>query len=389
MQGWLQRLASTALTRSTFTRLFIVVFATAAAVFGGAAIFSEGLGAWLPGAVAVLCGCLLLFPRCWGVAAVACTAAAGLWGWPFLQLLCVALFGVAVLGRIWVAIVMCGLALLGNLAVRPELPLWTAQPYGATLFATLAIIIGLWARNRRALVAALVGRVEQLRIERELREQSARLTERTVIAAEMHDVLAHRLSLIALHAGVLSATNHTLPVTVNERLQLLRSTAAEALDDLRDLLTALHAPESTGDFSHLAPTDREVADVMAEATAAGQKVRGHVPEMPADLPAAHRLAVLRVVQESLTNARKHAPGALVEVFVDFGTARTTISVGNDMEPATRPYESARMSGFGLDGLAERVRGLDGEIWTGTDESGKWVVTVSLPRQRQIIGKERA
>jgi signal transduction histidine kinase len=193
----------------------------------------------VPAAAAVLCGLVLLTRRPpWFVAAALTTAAAAAWGWPLLFLFMLALFDLALQRRALIAVGCAGTALLANVFTDPVNSLWEPQQYGSTLFLLLAVVGGLWMGSRRRLTEALRAQVEYLRTERELRQQAARAAERSRIAAEMHDVLAHRLSLIALHTGVLTTKVDTLPAQVADRLMLLRTTSTEALTDLRDVLGA-------------------------------------------------------------------------------------------------------------------------------------------------------
>ncbi|WP_422804664.1 histidine kinase [Streptomyces noursei] len=175
-------------------------------------------------AAGVLCGLVVLVRGLpWPTAPLVATAAVAWWGAPIMPLLLVALFDLAAQRRTWVA-VGCSVTALGvNFVRSPEFSLWNPQQYGGTLFLLLAVVGGLWAGHRRRLVRALNAQVEHLWIERELREEAARAAERARIAAEMHDVLAHRLSLIALHSGVLTTRNDALPAQVGQRLALLRT----------------------------------------------------------------------------------------------------------------------------------------------------------------------
>ncbi|MDQ1018558.1 signal transduction histidine kinase [Streptomyces afghaniensis] len=191
----------------------------------------------------MLCGLALLVRRLpWYASTVPAAAATGLWGWPLLPLLLVALFDLAARQRAGVAVGCAAAALGANLLIPPAISLWTPRQYGSTLFVLLVLVGGLWVGNRRRLLKALGDQVEHLRIERELREEAARAAERSRIAAEMHDVLAHRLSLSALHTGVLATRGEQLPPPVVERLALLRTASTEALADLRDVLGALRDP---------------------------------------------------------------------------------------------------------------------------------------------------
>ncbi|WP_340373828.1 histidine kinase dimerization/phosphoacceptor domain-containing protein [Streptomyces sp. SS7] len=189
-------------------------------------------------AAALLSGACLLVPRLrWPVAPVVVTVATAWWGWPLLPLMVLALFGLAVDRRVRPAVGCAVAALAGNLLSYRDTSLWTTQSYASTLLLpVLAIVVGLWLGNRRRLLEALAADVEHLRVAADLREEAAQAAERSRIAAEMHDVLAHRLSLIALHTGVLVTRSDTLPAPVAERLVLLRGTSVEALGDLRDVL---------------------------------------------------------------------------------------------------------------------------------------------------------
>jgi signal transduction histidine kinase len=327
----------------------------------------------------LLCGAALLVARLrWPLAPLLVTVATAWWGWPLLPLLVVALFDLAVDRRARVA-VGCGVAALGgNLLARPATSLWTGQQYGSTLFLLLAVVGGLWMGNRRRLVQALATQVEHLRVESQLREEAARAAERSRIAAEMHDVLAHRLSLIALHTGVLATRSEALPAPVTERLGLLRTTSTEALADLRDVLGVLRDPDSTRTGPALAPVLGDVRELVDEARAAGQHVELTADGPPEQAPTTHRLAVYRIVQEALTNARKHAAGAAVTVRVDYRPPATLVEVTNTPGTPGTPGTSTVDSGYGLVGLRERVTTLGGHLNAGPVGAGAWRLAARVP-----------
>lgn len=358
-----------------YGRCGLVVLLTLAAVQNGA---SSAGGRFLTPrtAVAVVCGVLLLLRRGhWLLAPAVTTAAAGVWGWPMLPLLLLALFDLASNRHTKVAVACAAVALTGNALLRPAVSLWQPQQYGSSLFLLLAVVGGQWMGNRRRLVQALNAQVEHLRIERELREQAARIAERSAIAAEMHDVLAHRLSLIALHTGVLATRKDALPAPVTERLGLLRSASTDALTDLRDVLGALRTTGTAPAADRPTPVLRDVHEVIEQAAAAGQRIDTVIEGSPEQAPAAHRLAVLRLVQEALTNARKHAPDASVRVRVDYGPPATLIEVVNT--PSARAGQSLP-SGFGLVGLRERVEALGGHLNAGPSGAGAWRLAARIP-----------
>lgn len=326
-----------------------------------------------PTTAAVLCGLALLLPRLpWPVAAALTTASASAWGWPMLFLFLFALFDLASQCRAQAAVCCAGIALSANLFTRPLISLWTPQQYSSPLFLLLAVVGGLWMGNRRQLTAALHAQVGHLRTERDLRQQAAQAAERSRIAAEMHDVLAHRLSLIALHTGVLTTKADSLPAQVADRLMLLRTTSTQALTDLRDVLGALH---DTGPVrGPRAPALRDVDELVAQARTAGQRVDLHVDGDPEQAPTSHRLAVYRIVQESLSNARKHAHGASVRVRVGYTAPLTAVEVVNASGTAVADLAE---SGYGLIGLRERVNALGGELQAGPAGAGTWRLAATL------------
>ncbi|MFF8409344.1 sensor histidine kinase [Streptomyces omiyaensis] len=351
----------------------LVVLLTLAAAQNNAPA-SGGRYLLLPTAAALLCGAALLVRRVpWPVAPALATAAASVWGWPMLPLLLLALFDLAAHHRARIAGGCAVIALAANAVTQPAVSLWTPQQYGSSLFLLLAVVGGMWLGSRRRLEQALHAQVEHLRIERELREQAARAAERSQIAAEMHDVLAHRLSLIALHTGVLTTRADHLPPPLVQRLVLLRTASTDALADLRDVLGALRAGEPTA--VPPPPALREVDELVEQARTAGQQVDIQVRGDSGRAPAAHRLAAYRIVQEALSNARKHAQGAPVRVRLDYGPPATVVEVTNT---AGTPAAGMIDSGFGLVGLGERVTALGGDLHAGPHGAGTWRLAARIP-----------
>ncbi|GHG29219.1 MULTISPECIES: sensor histidine kinase [Streptomyces] len=359
-------------------RFVTVVGLTVLALFNQSQVFDSGDGLlWVRSAVLVVCGSLLLLGRRlpWPIAPLVITAATAWWGWLLLPLFCVALYDLAVRRRAWVAVGCAAVATVVNLPARPSVSPEAPALANSVLFMALVICGGLLVSSHRRLVASLNAQVGHLRTEQELREQAARAAERSRIAAEMHDVLAHRLSLIALHTGVLAARREALPDTVVERLGLLRTASTEALADLRDVLGALRDPDATAPQTVPAPALRDVRELVEESRAAGQDITLDIEGLPENAPAAHRLAVYRLVQEALTNARKHAAGAPVRVRLDYGPPATLIEVTN---PPGTPSATPVASGFGLIGLRERVTALGGELHAGAGGAGTWRLAARIP-----------
>ncbi|HTJ37150.1 MAG TPA: histidine kinase [Dactylosporangium sp.] len=230
--------------------------------------------------------------------------------------------------------------------------------------------VGVYVSTRRELADSWRERAERADAERRLRDERARADERTRIAREMHDVLAHKVSLIALHAGALE-----LVAAGDERVRegagLIRSTAREALQELRDVLGVLQEGAPASDLPDL-PT------LIDAATRAGQRVELHdeAGELP---PTAARVA-FRVVQEGLTNAAKHAPGAPVTVSMTGGP--TVVVDVRNASPDGGPALDLPGAGAGLVGLTERLRLVGGTVSAGPTQDGGWCLTAVIPRPEE-------
>ena len=223
---------------------------------------------------------------------------------------------------------------------------------------------GLLAAARRALIDSLQERAERAEAEQGRRVAEARAAERAAIAREMHDVLAHRLSLIATYAGALEYRPDAPPERLSQAAGVIRAGVHQALEELRDVI-ALLSDDPAGDD----PTDRPVpaladlAGLVEESRAVGTtvEVRDDLAD-PAAVPGRTGRTAYRVVQEALTNARKHAPGQPVSIALD-GTpgARLVIEVRNPLprDPAAAPAVPG--AGRGLVGLTERVRLAGGRL----------------------------
>ncbi|MEV4510169.1 histidine kinase [Dactylosporangium sp. NPDC049525] len=234
--------------------------------------------------------------------------------------------------------------------------------------AVLLTGLGLYVRALRDLRASWQERAERADTERLLRDEQARAAERTRIAREMHDVLAHKVSLIALHAGALEVTTDT--ARFQQGAGLIRVTAREALQELRAVLGVLEATPAP------APGDgfADLPALVLAATRAGQQVE--LREEAGTLPPGTARVVHRVAQEGLTNARKHAPGAPVTVTVDrAGDGAVRVTVANPAGAGAGLDLPG--SGAGLVGLAERVRLAGGTLHSGPVDGG-WRLAAAVP-----------
>ncbi|MEU0092707.1 histidine kinase [Kribbella sp. NPDC006257] len=262
--------------------------------------------------------------------------------------------------------------------------LWVLIFTGPFLIGTW-VAIGAYIGARRDLMVSLRDRAERAEAERELRADQARLGERARIAQEMHDVLAHKVSLIALHAGGLEVNPAVGPEKVESSAGLIRETARQAMEDLREVLGVLRTDLSAAG-ADLAPVPRAVdlARLVEASRAAGVNVQSDL-ELPDDVPASVGRTVYRIVQEALTNVHKHARGVSTEVFVK-GAPGTgvTVRVTN-----VRPVAADSLlpgSGAGLVGLRERVSLSGGSISAGPTAEGGWRVEAWLPWSEKDPGR---
>lgn len=238
------------------------------------------------------------------------------------------------------------------------------------------IVYGMYIGSRRELLWSLRDRADQAERQQEMRVDQARALERERIAREMHDVLAHRISLISMHAGALAYRTDLAPEQVRETASLVSDKAHEALAELREVLGVLRAAEPT----RPQPTLVDLRELVAEAEATGMRVvlDDTVPD-PAAVPDRIGRTVYRLVQEGLTNARKHAPGSPVTVEVrgaPDGWLRVVVRNGRNglAGPA-----AATGAGLGLVGMRERVELAGGRLEVREDP-GTFVLEAWLPWQ---------
>lgn len=250
---------------------------------------------------------------------------------------------------------------------------------GSVIFALIYAVLvttGMLVRSRRQLIASLEERARAAETEQRLRVEEARLLERERLAREMHDVLAHRISLLAVHAGALEFGPGT-PDGQREAAGIIRRSAYEAMEDLREVIGVLRDDAPGADPERPQPTLADVPALVEESRRAGGRVtlERNVPD-PGMVPSRVGRHAYRIVQEGLTNARKHAPGADVRVSLDAG-AELDVEIVNAM-PAGPPSLPLPGSGTGLVGLAERVALLGGTLEHGRTGDGRFRLRARLP-----------
>ena len=239
---------------------------------------------------------------------------------------------------------------------------------------------GMFIRARRQLLLSLRERAVRAEADQRLHEDGARRAERTRIAREMHDVLAHRISLLALHAGALEVRPDLAPEKVRETAELLRSTARQALEELRGVIGLLR--EDPGEESPPPapqPTLSDIRRLVEDSRLAGAMIDFEMRVEHADaVPSALGRDAYRIVQEALTNIGKHAVGTATRVRLTGGPGDGLhVSVRNREPLHAHAGPALPGSGAGLLGLQERVDLAGGTLVHGLDGSGDFVVDAEL------------
>jgi signal transduction histidine kinase len=355
-----------------------------AAVLGGLFLLStvtaEPLPPTLPplgldiGIGVASCVALLLFRRRWPVAlALACIPVA-LISSAAMGPTALAVFTVAAYRSWRVTAAVAGAHLLMNVLALEFAPI-TQRQYVETvvtmmLLDTALVATGMLVRSQRMLVGSLQDRARQAEEGQRLRVEEARHLERERLAREMHDVLAHRISLLAVHAGALEF-RRTATAEEARAAGIIRQSAYDALEDLREVLGMLRGTPGGADPERPQPTLADLPALVEESRRAGMRVvLDDRLGRPDPVPAGIGRHVYRIVQEGLTNARKHAPGAEVRVTLTAPHQATepgptaadqlAIEVVNPMPLGIAAAEIPG-AGAGLIGLRERLDLIGGRL----------------------------
>ncbi|MER5810957.1 histidine kinase [Streptomyces sp. NPDC002033] len=263
------------------------------------------------------------------------------------------------------------------------------------------VLLGLYIGARRRLMESLQERADSL--ERELslladraeeRAEWARTEERTRIAREMHDVVAHRVSLMVVHAAALQAVAAKDPVKAARNAALVGDMGRQALTELREMLgvlraeaprprpaAAVAAPVALAGSFDDGPSLEGLEALVGQSRAAGMAVEVLVDGEPSGYPAEVEQTAYRVVQEALTNCHKHAPGARVVVRLAHREGEVAMQVQNGPCGADVEQPGLPSGGNGLLGMRERVLALGGVFVSGPTEEGGFKVSAVLPTAR--------
>ena len=243
--------------------------------------------------------------------------------------------------------------------------------------AALAGVVGSTARSRSEDAAR---RTSEESLAGTLLEHAA-LGERARIARELHDVVAHHISLISVQAETARLTTPGMPPEGAKQLSAIGDTAREALSEMRRLLGVLRADSSPGADRSPQPGLLDVVELVdgARASAGGASTRLIVHGQPRLLEPGVELTAYRIVQEALTNSRRHAPGCAVDVSLDYGPSSLVVRV-RDNGPGMSSVDS---SGHGLLGMRERAAMVGGVITVGSGSQGGFLVEATFPLDRAL------
>jgi signal transduction histidine kinase len=262
-------------------------------------------------------------------------------------------------------------------------PLWTATGGIAPVWARLVVVVvslGFPALGWLcgAYVSELRGHAARSRREQELETGRAVAEEQARVGRELHDVIAHTLSVIVIQAGAAEDVFGTRPQAARQALGSIGSAGRQALAELRRVLQAVRPQAGEEDGWALPPGLSGLGGLLAQVRAAGLDVTARVDGAPADLPAGLDLAAYRIVQEALTNTLKHARAQAAEVNVRYSPAGLLLEVTDDGRPAAPAGPRGPAPGRGLIGIRERAALHGGTCEAGPRPGGGFAVRVSLP-----------
>jgi signal transduction histidine kinase len=244
-----------------------------------------------------------------------------------------------------------------------------------------ALGLGLYFAARRAYLAELRDRAERLERERDQQAALAAAAERARIAREMHDIVAHHLTVMTTLAEAAVAASASSPEKATDVMRSVADTGRRALADTRRLLGVLRERDGAGAGSaealqpvpDLSQLDALVEQVRSAGLDTALELHGQAPDVPAGV----QLAVYRLVQEALTNTLKHGgAGARASVRLSFDPGELRVDVNDDGAGSAAP--AAAGVGGGLPGMRERVRAYGGDVQAGPRQPAGWAVTARLP-----------
>ncbi|MFF3748805.1 sensor histidine kinase [Streptomyces kronopolitis] len=243
------------------------------------------------------------------------------------------------------------------------------------------MLAGLYARARQTVLENLCEKAERLERERHLLTAQTRMEERARIAREMHDVVAHRVSLMVIHSGALEVGTPDSAHTTRAA-QLIGEIGRQALDELSQVLGVLRVDEGEEAAPRTPPpTLNDLSQLVDQSRAAGMRIEVATSGSTRPLGSTAERAAYRLVQEALTNAHKHAGAVATRIRLEYVPDAVHLVVDNEA-PAAPPPARLPSGGHGLVGLQERVTILGGTFTAGARPDGGFRVSATIPTKRE-------
>ncbi|GAA3117312.1 sensor histidine kinase [Streptosporangium carneum] len=265
-----------------------------------------------------------------------------------------------------------GLALsFGQIITTPDFSSWAS----VSVFVVAIWITGIYANTRRRYLESLEERAERAEHERDQQARLAAAAERARIARELHDVVAHNVSVIIVQADGAGYAIDSDPEQAREAIRAISHTGRQALAEMRRMVGVLRADGVPEEYAPQ-PSLSQMSDLVAQVRSSGLPVDFRVTGLPQDLPEGEQLTVYRIVQEALTNTLKHGgPDSRATVEMEYGARELLLRVTDDGRGAAAPRSP---DGHGLVGMRERVAVFGGSVEARPRPGGGFQVTARLP-----------
>ncbi|MEV7006044.1 sensor histidine kinase [Streptosporangium sp. NPDC051022] len=270
------------------------------------------------------------------------------------------------------AVAELGLALaFGRITTNPDLRSWASS----SVFMIAIWIAGIYANTRRRYLESLEERAERAERERDQQARLAAAAERTRIARELHDVVAHNVSVIIVQADGAGYAIDKNPEQAREAMRAISDTGRQALAEMRRMVGVLRADGVPEEYAPQ-PSLSQLDDLVAQVRSSGLPVEFRVTGPPRDLAEGEQLTVYRIVQEALTNTLKHGgPDSRATVEMEYGGQELLLRVTDDGRGAAAPRSP---DGHGLVGMRERAAMFGGSVDARPCPGGGFQVTARLP-----------
>jgi signal transduction histidine kinase len=285
----------------------------------------------------------------------------------------------------WLVLVAAGALEIGA-ALAPHA--WAIY----TVLIAFTMLLGYYARTRRAYIAALVDRADRLERERDQQTRLAAAAERARIAREVHDIVAHNIAVMTALADGAAYTAEASPGQAAELMGQVSQTGRSALAEMRRLIAVLRDPPA----SSPQPALDDIDDLLGTVRAAGLPVTMTTTGQPFPLAATALLTIYRIIQEALTNTLKHAPGATARISVGYQPGQVDLEITDTGRPgdgvpgtggappagaAPGTAAAATGGGHGIAGMRERAALFDGQVTAGPAPGGGWRIHATLRPER--------